>query len=228
MELANAQVLVLDDDEFIRALLRKLLESQGMRVSEAADVDGAIKAVIAHAPHLIISDLNMPGLSGFEFIERCRRTPGLMEVPIVVLSGNKDKNSVFRAISMGANDYILKPFQAANLTQKLRKVLMNKTIKHYDFARAEVPPVKVAVACNIIEVGESGYRVEAPVRLSLQATIDIESPLLEELGVKGFPIRTIPRAPMLRGQGRYLNEMHSVGLGEPALQKIRSLLRQWR
>jgi CheY-like chemotaxis protein len=228
MELTNAQVLVLDDDEYLRALLRKLLEGQGMRVSEAGDVDGAFKALVAHAPHLIISDLNMPGQSGFDFIERCRRTPGLREVPIVVLSGNKDKGSVYRAISLGANDYILKPFQAANLTQKLRKVLMNKTVKRYDFAPSEAQSITVTLACNIVEVGESGYRIQAPVRLAPETPIQVQCNLLKELGVAEFPIRTSPRAPMLRSLGQYLNETVSVGLGEPALQKIRSVLRQWR
>jgi CheY-like chemotaxis protein len=227
MELTNAHVLTLDDDQDLRILVRKLLEGAGMRVGEARDVEEAFKMAQNRAPHVIISDLNMPGQSGFAFIERCRRTEWLRNVPILVLSSNNDKASIYRAISLGASDYLLKPFHSAGLTQKLRKILKNREMQRHEFIPSQMPVVTVATSCTITEAGEAGYRIEAPVRLGPEVSLRIKSPLLDELGVSEFPIQSSARAPQLRQQGQYLSEVASVGLSESALQKIRVFTRKW-
>jgi CheY-like chemotaxis protein len=227
MDLVNSRVLVLDDDKDLRILLRKLLEGAGMRVSEAGDVDEAFTVAMKEVPHVVVSDLNMPGQSGYAFIDRIRRTESLKNVPIVVLSAQNDAASVHRAISLGANDYVLKPFHSAGLTQKIRKALMNKTICRYEFPPESCPPVTVTANCSIVEAGESGYRIEAPIRIAAETQILVKSTLLESMGVSEFPIRTSPRVPMLRKQGQYLNEATSVGLSEASLHRIRSTLRRF-
>jgi CheY-like chemotaxis protein len=225
MEIDNAQALIVDDDPDVRALVRRVLTGAGMRVEEARDVEMAFEVAAKQPPHVIVSDLNMPGKSGFDLIERCRRTSALRDTPILVLSAASDKASVFRAISLGANDYILKPFQPAALTQKLRKVLKNRDIHRHEFVPGSFPAVSVVLPCTIEEAGEAGLRVEAPVRIGRDVVVKLSSPLIQGMGLDGHLIRTSPRTPVLRREGLYLNEALPVGLSEAAAQKIRRFLK---
>lgn len=130
--MANAYtVLVVDDEPPIRRFLRTSLTAEGHRVVTAEDAAGALAALAAEKPDLIILDLGLPDRSGFEVIKQIRiRSP----VPVIVLSARSDERSKVEALDLGADDYVGKPFGMAELTARIRAGL-----RHAFQAQGELP-----------------------------------------------------------------------------------------
>ena len=124
-------VLVIDDEPPIRRLLRTTLTAAGYRVAEAEDAAGALHALGAHPPDLVILDLGLPDRGGIELIGEIRK--GSL-VPIVVLSARHDERSMVEALDLGADDYVAKPFGMAELMARLRAAL-----RHALQAQGELP-----------------------------------------------------------------------------------------
>ena len=117
---AGPHVLVVDDIPEARAMARRALEQDGVRVSEAADGRSALAAVDGERPDLVLLDLSMPGMSGLEVLAQLRRTS---DVPVMVLSGREDESDRVLALDLGADDYVLKPFLVRELPARIRSVL---------------------------------------------------------------------------------------------------------
>jgi len=130
--MANAYtVLVVDDEPPIRRFLRASLAAAGHRAVTADDAAGALAAVAAEKPDLVILDLGLPDRSGFEVIAEIRKHS---PVPIIVLSARSDERSKVEALDLGADDYIGKPFGMAELMARLRAAL-----RHAFQAQGELP-----------------------------------------------------------------------------------------
>ncbi|MEG1329067.1 MAG: response regulator, partial [Janthinobacterium sp.] len=119
----QALVLVVDDDTMTRILVTEALEPEGFRIEEAASGLEALAAFQRGVPDLILLDVAMPGMSGFECCAQLRRLPGGAHVPIVVLTGNDDDDSIKQALEAGASDFISKPMQWRLLAHRLRYLL---------------------------------------------------------------------------------------------------------
>src|SRR5438067_2626881 len=119
--MANAYtVLVVDDGPPIRRFLRASLGAAGHRVVTADDAAGALAAMTAEKPDLIILDLGLPDRSGFDVITEVRKHS---PVPIIVLSARADERSKVEALDLGADDYVAKPFGIPELTARIRAAL---------------------------------------------------------------------------------------------------------
>src|SRR5205085_8832920 len=119
--MANAYtVLVVDDEPPIRRFLRASLAAAGHRAVTADDAAGALAAMVAEKPDLVILDLGLPDRSGFEVIAEIRKHS---PVPIIVLSARSDERSNVEALDLGADDYIGKPFGMAELMAPLGAAL---------------------------------------------------------------------------------------------------------
>lgn len=108
-----ATILVIDDDESMRDLLRLHLAAAGYDVTVAADAIAAGYMVLRSPPDLIITDVNMPHLDGFEFIEALRADKTLPEIPVIFLTSVEEGDQ--RGKSLGAVGYVTKPVRADKL-----------------------------------------------------------------------------------------------------------------
>jgi len=110
-ELYNIQklVLIVDDDPSIRLLLSEALEAAGFRVAMAEDGEQALAFMSEYVPDLVMLDVLMPGMDGFEVCSRIRENPERSDTPIVMITGNKDLSSIQRAYDLGVTDFITKP-----------------------------------------------------------------------------------------------------------------------
>ena len=110
------RVLVVDDENDIRGLVRELLERAGHDVVEAPDGNEGLRLFYAEHPDVVILDVSMPGLTGWEVLERIRE---LGETPVIMLTANADELDKVRGLRAGADDYITKPFGRQELLARV-------------------------------------------------------------------------------------------------------------
>ena len=115
-------VLTVDDSRTMRDMLNFTLSGAGYRVVQAEDGMHGLEVLEREAPHVIITDINMPKLDGFGFIEGVRKTELYRAVPILVLTTESDAEKKMRARNSGATGWIVKPFDAVKLVEAVRRV----------------------------------------------------------------------------------------------------------
>lgn len=118
--LAGRLVLVCDDERRIAQLVRLNFERAGARVVEAYDGDACLDAVRRQLPDLVVLDVHMPGLDGFETLRQLRT---FADVPVIMLTVQADEADRIRGLDLGADDYVGKPFSPAELLSRARAVL---------------------------------------------------------------------------------------------------------
>jgi DNA-binding response OmpR family regulator len=115
--LDGAHVLVIDDDETIRAVLRRIAEMAGAIVTEASTGEEGLRALYSERPDVVVLDIGLPGLDGWQVLERIRQ---LTDLPVVMVSAHDDELEKVRALQAGADDYVTKPFGAPELLARLQ------------------------------------------------------------------------------------------------------------
>lgn len=223
--LSGKEILVIDDAPEMRLIVRKVLEGDGAKVIEAESVAVGLNLAKTSIPHLIISDLIMPDETGFDLLEKCRRSEVLRAVPVLVLSGKKDAPSIYRAISLGASDYLLKPFRSTLLLQKVKKQLRSTSFRSFTFPKKERPQVFATVSAQLLMVNESGFILASPFRLGGEQDVKIKSPFLERLNISDVRTRTTTLSGRFSGPSRYTSELNFIGLSNEVAKSIRSLLK---
>ncbi len=121
--MALARILVADDDRVTTRFVSSLLESEGYEVLVAEDGEHAFELALQHRPDLIVSDLIMPYRDGFEVLRALRGEDGLANIPVVILSMKNREEDIVRGLEEGADDYVVKPFNARELVVRVRKQL---------------------------------------------------------------------------------------------------------
>jgi two-component system, chemotaxis family, chemotaxis protein CheY len=120
----DISILIVDDNEPIRMIIRHILENEGYKnFVEAGDGDSACRILQARKIDLIISDWNMPGMTGIELLLKVRADQETARTPFIVLSVEGLNVSVAEAFQSGANDFISKPFTGKELTASVKRVM---------------------------------------------------------------------------------------------------------
>ncbi len=114
---ANAKILIVDDDEAIAGLLREVLQGEGFATHECLSGQDAIVELACDSYQLVLLDIMMPGMSGFE---TCQRMREFSDVPIVFLTARNEESDTVLGFSLGADDYIVKPFKPRELVARVR------------------------------------------------------------------------------------------------------------
>jgi CheY-like chemotaxis protein len=123
MAAAPALILVVDDTADNRAIFRICLEDAGYRVDEAVDGADALAHIARERPALVIMDLSMPGMDGWEATRKIKGNPETRDVRVLALSGHTTGDAVARAQAAGADDVAMKPCGPADLLAKVRRLL---------------------------------------------------------------------------------------------------------
>jgi CheY-like chemotaxis protein len=119
----GAVVLLVDDEDDLRRVMRDLLEREGYTVQEARDGVQALDQVDRHAPDIIVLDLNLPGLDGYSVLSQLRSRNATRDIPVIVLTAKGDEDNEVRVFELGADDFLSKPFRARALPARLEAVL---------------------------------------------------------------------------------------------------------
>ena len=127
-ERSGRLVLVVDDEPAISRLLRTVLEADGHQVVVAADGEQALDRVAEARPDLIILDLDMPQMGGFEVCRRLKAAPDTRLLPVLVLTGTGAADARLRAWELGADEFLSKPFQTLEVAARCRSLLRQKEL----------------------------------------------------------------------------------------------------
>lgn len=119
---AGKTILTVDDSQTMRDMLRAALSDMGHRVVQAVDGLNGVETLETIRPDVIITDVNMPRLDGFGFIEKVRQDPRHRATPILVLTTESDPERKEQARKAGATGWIVKPFDPAKLADAIRRV----------------------------------------------------------------------------------------------------------
>ena len=116
-------VLIADDSPTIRKFVSVLLKTKGYEIVDASDGMQALEALPSRRIDLIITDLNMPNIDGFELIKAVRASEEYGDIPIIILSSLAGSDEIEKGIQYGANSYLLKPFDSERVFSEISKFL---------------------------------------------------------------------------------------------------------
>ena len=128
MQRRGGHVLVVDDDALNRRLLTATLAREGLRTTSATDGDEALRVIKEDLPDVVLLDIEMPGLDGIEVLERIKSDEATRHLPVIMISGLDDTESVVRCLEIGADDFLPKPFDAAILRARINAGLDRKAL----------------------------------------------------------------------------------------------------
>jgi len=117
-------ILIVEDDKFLRELIAQKLTKEGYPLSEAIDGEEGIKKIKEEKPSLVLLDLILPGIDGFEVLSQMKEDPSVSSIPVIILSNLGQKEDVEKGLKLGAVDYLIKAhFTPGEIIEKIKAVL---------------------------------------------------------------------------------------------------------
>jgi len=118
------KILVVEDDKFLRELISRDLVKEGYDVVEAVDGEKGIESIKKENPDLVLLDLILPGIDGFEVLSRMKSDPALSQIPVIILSNLGQRDDIERGLELGASDYLIKAhFTPNEIIEKIKTML---------------------------------------------------------------------------------------------------------
>jgi putative two-component system response regulator len=181
------KILLVEDDAPLLEVMRSILEAEGYEVFPAANGRYALDLFVSAWPNLVVSDIMMPGMDGFELLKSVRVIPEGITVPFLFLSARTERSDVDRARSLGVDDYLFKPFDASELINAVRARLdRRRVIELFDTRAAHFQTV--TMLANVIEARDpyTAGHLERVRRLALNLALALnwntEDTAILELG----------------------------------------------
>jgi putative two-component system response regulator len=196
------RILVVDDQPSIAGLMSQLLSMRGYEVATAANVDQAEAEVRRHQPDLILSDVMMPGKSGYEFCRGLKDNPATRLIPFVLITGLSDSSDKVRGIEAGADDFLNKPVLAEELIARVKSLLRLK-----EFTDELENADSVLCTLGMIVEGRDPYTEGHCERLSVRA-----ADLGRHLGLDEDSLLALKR-------GGYLHDLGKIAVPDEILKK---------
>ncbi len=121
------KILIIEDDKFLRELISRKLNTENFTIAEAIDGESGLKVIKESKPEVVLLDLILPGIDGFEVLAKIKDDPMLASVPVIILSNLGQREDVERGLKLGAADYLVKAhFTPNEIVEKVKQVLIKK------------------------------------------------------------------------------------------------------
>ena len=119
-----AKIVIVEDDKFLRELITQKVQKEGYQVVEATNGEEGVAKTKAEKPDLVVLDLILPGIDGFEVLRQIKEDSETSGIPVVILSNLGQKDDVEKGLAAGAEDYLIKAhFKPSEIIEKVKKVL---------------------------------------------------------------------------------------------------------
>lgn len=119
-----ARILVIDDEDDVRLALAALLEDAGHSVLQAAEGSEGFALVLAHSPELVLLDIRMPGVDGFEILHQLKLDATTSDIPVIMVTDKGQQRDLAKARVLGARDYINKPWASGEVEMRVQWALL--------------------------------------------------------------------------------------------------------
>ena len=117
-------ILVVEDDKFLRELMTQKLIREGFKISEAVDGEEGLKKIKEEKPGIVLLDLILPGIDGFEVLTKMKEDPEVSQTPVIILSNLGQREDVERGLKLGATDYLIKAhFTPGEIIEKIKNII---------------------------------------------------------------------------------------------------------
>lgn len=124
VNIKDFQILLVEDDNFLRDLIYHKMAKEGFNVEQGLDGEDGLRKAIELKPHLILLDLILPGIDGFEVLKKIREDESISKVPVIILSNLGQKDDIDRGMRLGATDYLIKAHNTpGEIIEKVKEVL---------------------------------------------------------------------------------------------------------
>jgi DNA-binding response OmpR family regulator len=218
-----AKILIVDDQKSVLVTLESILREQNHFVASATSAYDALEKIAHQTFDLMITDAMMPGgKSGFELIRIVRAASGLEKLPIILLTGKKERSDVQYGIEVGANEYVIKPIDPDILLAKVNS-LLNSTGKHTEtFVECQIRVnAEIENTSEVISVSEVGLKLLSNVNIAVNSKIKIRTELFDDIGIKQPPMRVTKCTGPDPASQLYTISVHFIGISEKEFQPIR-------
>ena len=149
---SDAYVLVVDDDKDVARLLHRVLSTSGYQVVCAHDGASALGQVRSHRFDLVLLDVNMPKIDGFQVCLRLRAEPEFSEVPVLFLTGRDTLEDRLLGFEVGCDDYLVKPFEPEELLARVKALLRRSLVREPDQPEAAEPSTRLQVGSLALDL----------------------------------------------------------------------------
>lgn len=151
--MAADRILIVEDEQSIAELVSEALKRYGFRVENASDGDIGLDMIETTLPDLVILDLMLPGLDGWEICRRMRENEATADIPVMMLTARRDERDVVAGLELGADDYMRKPFSLSELAARVRALLRRRGKRTPKKQTLEAGPLTVDLAAEQVSVG---------------------------------------------------------------------------
>jgi putative two-component system response regulator len=226
----RARILIVDDDPRMRELLADMVESLGHQPVCVPDGIAALAAVTSQPPDLVLSDVSMPGLNGFELCRRLKADPRTRLIPVVLITGIGDEFKL-QGIEAGADDFLAKPFSPGELRVRIRALLRMKAfIDELEYAEAVLCALGKSIEArdpstdgHCERLADSGVALGRKLGLGEEELRALRlGGYLHDLGKLVFPDAILLKPGPLTAAEREVVRKHPI-VGEEICQPLRSL-----
>lgn len=225
-----ARILLIDDDNDILKMGQKLLTKSGHEVIPCTNGVQGLEYLEKFSFDMVISDANMPQMSGFEVLLKIRNHPDWKKMTVALLTGRKTKDDVQRALRLGVDDYIVKPIDPIIFVEKIEALLAKK--EPHKWPEVELEPIneysnaKVDMKIRILAVSELGLTLQSPICPQIGDVIQVSGQLFTDLGVDAPFVKVISVQGAKAKNNDWIIKTHFFGAKDQFLQQVRSWMYQ--
>jgi len=192
----SEKILVVDDEESLAEMVCRALKQQGYRTVSANDGDAALELIEEELPDLVVLDLMLPKMDGWEVCRRAKAEPALKDIPIMMLTARSSSEDVVQGLDLGADDYLKKPFALEELLARVRALLRRKDgteqlfIENGDL-RVDVREREASLRGNALDLSPTEFDILEVLSRRLGHIVTRDELLKKIWGVAGSDTRTV-------------------------------------
>ncbi|HWU41990.1 MAG TPA: response regulator [Bdellovibrio sp.] len=222
-----AKILIVDDQKSVLMTLDALLGSAGYVAVPCTNAIDAIQRLTDEPFDLVITDAIMPGGSdGYALTRTIRKQPKLAKMPIILLTGRREKSDVEKGIESGVNDYVIKPIDPELLLAKIKNLLTSTKQETTSFLEAAIKyKAEWETKTEIISVSELGLTLRSNISMPLGKIVRVNSPIFGDIGINKPALRVDACEEIPGLDAGYKVHTQFVGLTEKELTPLRLWIR---
>ncbi|UOF01307.1 response regulator [Bdellovibrio reynosensis] len=222
-----AKILIVDDQKSVLMTLEALLTQEGHSVVACSNAVDATRVLATEKVDLVITDAIMPGGSdGYSLTRTIRKQPALQKLPVILLTGKREKSDIEKGIESGVSDYVVKPLDPELLSAKIKNLLVTKPEDSVQFASTAVSiKAEWESKTEITSVSELGLQLNSNFPMPVGKILKIKSTVFDDIGIPSLPLRIDSCEEGGGSEPTYKIQAQFVGLTEKELSPLRLWIR---